>query len=140
MENLNVEKKLNVREDLNEIVTSIVLKKLDTKYGVRTYCDVTLLNNVKIVFNDKSGLYDYLSTLKACGRDVNNEIVSRKLVDEIKLDDEGKPQSVYSCIKYVMKDDTTFVLFADKYIDNKRIELVYNQYQEQKNKQKNTNK
>ena len=140
MEEMNVEKKLEVREDLNDIVTSIVLKRLDTKYGTRTYCDVLLLNNVKIVFNDKSGLYDYLSTLKACGRDVKEEIVSRKLVDEIKLDDEGKPQSVYSCVKYVLKDGTTFVLFADKYIDNKRIDLVYNQYKEQKKQAKTTNK
>lgn len=138
MEELNVEKKLKVREDLNDIVTSIALRKMDTKYGVKTYCIAKLFNGITVQFNDKSGLYDYVETLKACGLDVEKEVVSRKLVDEIKLDDEGRPQSVYACVKYVMKDGTFFILCADKFIDSKRINLVYNQYQESKKQAKNT--
>ena len=138
MEEIKVEKKLNVREDLNDIVTSIVLKRTETKYGVKTYCVATLFNGVTVQFNDKSGLYDYLATVKACGLEVEKEIASRKLVDEVKLDEEGQPQSVYACIKYVMKDGTFFILCADKFIDSKRINLVYNQYQESKKQAKNT--
>ena len=116
----------SVREDLNCIVKNAKFEEVKTKYGTRYPFYVTLFNDTKLEFTDSDGLCELLLSYKNCGK--KDFIKFKGLVEEVKLNEEGKVEKKYICFKYVLSDDTTYRLFARKYSYNKIIDNYYENY------------
>lgn len=124
------ESELEIREDLNDLVTSAKFEEVKSKYGVRHPYFVTLFNGVKIEFDDTDGLYDLLNSYRMCGQ--KGYVKSKALVEELKLNDEGVAVRKYICMKYVFEDGSTYRLFPKKFVSNKVIDNYYNFYKANK--------
>ncbi len=135
---------VKIRVDINDMVDSIKLQKVKTRYNERNVCQVKFFNGVKVEFKDSEGLYDLLCNLKACGKDATKLIKSRKLVEEEKtasliIDGDDENSKTYFCVLYELEDGKAFRLFlARPYVDKLAIEAVYEKYKEQQAKAKST--
>lgn len=123
--------KLKIREDLNKIVSKIAFKTIRTNYGTRHLCIVTLFNDVSIEFKDSDGLFELFQSYIDVGE--TDFIKSKELVEEYKKNDEGEVEGTYICVKYTLKDDSVYRLFATKFNSNKMIDNYYRLF---KNKEK----
>lgn len=111
---------IKVRENLNDMVKKIELKRISNKYGDRDICKVTLFNNEVIEFKDKDGLYDLIASYKKCG--ITDAVVSCRLVEEVKTDDVGEQLSKFVCVAYTLKDGSIYRMFVSKFASLKIID------------------
>lgn len=126
------EKKIVVKEDLNEIVKSIGFKKIKNNFGERFVCVVTFNNGKVIEFRDNEHIYELFQSYVDMGE--TDFIKSKELVEELKKDDEGQAVGTYICVKYVLNDEnnTTLRLFTSKFNDNLIIDNYYRAYKKEK--------
>lgn len=121
------EKKIKIREDLNNMVKDIQFGTEKTRYGsVRKNCYVTLFNKDVITFADSEGICDIISTFNKLGKKC---VVSKKLVEEIKnnsIDEEG--MSTYMCVLVTLADGQEFRLFPSNRADRIRLNAYYDAY------------
>lgn len=136
-EEVKVEEKV-VREDLNDMVTSIKFSKIENRYGNDRFVSrVKLFNGESIDFNDKDGLHELLVSFSKSG--IEKPIKSVKLVEEVKkskvdtFDGEVDDAfNTYICVLYELIDDSVFRLFpARKYVDRRIIDNYYRLYKSQ---------
>lgn len=122
------EKKFVIREDLNEIVKDMGFKKVKTNFGERIVFNVTFFNDEVVQFKDNENIYKMFQSFMRCGE--TDFIKSKKLVEELKLDDDGSIVGTYICVKYELKDDSNTVvrMFTTKYNDNTAINNYYKEY------------
>lgn len=135
-----MEKKL--RKDLNDIVLSIGLKKIKTRYNERNVCLVQLFNGETVEFKDSEGLYDLFMSYKKCGK-VENLVKSRQLVEEFRTDSSidgiiDESTGTYICVLYELNDGSKFRLFPNRFVDLRIIDNYYNLYKEQKSQKNKT--
>ena len=117
-------KDIIIRENLNDIVKSICVKRIHSKYGDRDVCHVKLYNDEIVEFKDKDGLYDLLHSYDKCG--VNNAVKSKKLVDDFKRDDEGQIVGKFVCVVYEFIDGSVYRMFVSHFSSLKVIDNYYN--------------
>lgn len=126
---------LKIREDLNDIVKNIGFKHIENKFGERNVCLVKLFNDKVIEFKDSDGTAEVLQSYADLGE--KDYIESKKLVEELKTDEEGNNVGNYICVKYSLKDGSVYRLFASKFTSNKVIDNYYTLYKKlQKNEKK----
>lgn len=112
--------KIEIRENLNDMVKKIELKRITSKFGDRDVCNVTLFNDEVIEFKDKDGLYDLLASYKKCG--IDDAVISKRLVEEIKTNDEGEAQGKFVCVAYELNDGSVYRMFVSKFASLKIID------------------
>lgn len=119
-----------IRKDLNDMVTNIVLKKIKTRYNERNVCEVTLFNGEKFEFKDTEGLYDLFASYKKIGK-FDGLIKSRKLVEEEKKDGTmdgivDEATNTYVCVLYELSNGRTFRLFLNRpFVDKMILDNYY---------------
>lgn len=118
--------KIVVREDLNDIVKAINLKKIKNKFGERNVCVVTLFNDEVVEFKDNENLYELFQSYMKCGE--TDFIKSKELVEELRKDEENNVIGSYICVRYTLKDDSVYRLFVSKFNSNKIIDNYYKLY------------
>ncbi len=136
-------KETKVREDLNDMVKTIGLKKYRGRYADRYVCEVTLFNGEVISFRDTNGnLAKVLNSYQALGLTKEQFLKSKKLVEEVKSSvvdavdgvvDEGA--NTYFCVKYVLTNgvkERVFRLFPDNLSAYTLIENFYDMWHLQK--------
>ena len=131
--------KVALRTDLNEMVASIGLKVLKTKYSERPVCQVTLFNGVVVNFKDENGLCDLVSMYRRLGHDISEVVKSKKLIEDYSTGtlDEDNKDGKYFCVVYELKDGDKFHLFPDrKFVDKKILNLNYEAWKQAKKEQK----
>ena len=121
--------KIEVREDLNNIVKLIKFETIKNKYGTCHPLMVTLFNDVKVEFSDKDDIYSLFKSYSDSGE--KDFIKSKKLVEEIREDEEGQVLGTYFCVKYELRDGSVYRLFTKNFTSNKAIENYYNLYKKQ---------
>lgn len=121
------EKKINIREDLNDCVREIGFKTEKTSFGKRVFCRVTFFNNEVVDFKDSDGIFDLFQSYQKIGE--TDFIKSKELVEEQKKDEEG----LFVCVKYTLKDGSEYRLFPIKFAHTK---IIDNYYKDYKNKKK----
>lgn len=128
---------VKIRKDLNEMVSSIQLKKLKTRYNERNVCLVTLFDKQEVEFKDADGLYDLFQSYKKCGK-FEGLILSKTLVEEEKTasvadDIVDEATGTYFCVLYKLSTGREFRLFLNRpYIDKLIIENSYEVYKTKK--------
>jgi len=123
-------KEITIREDLNEIVKDIRFKVIENKFGTRKVVNVVLFNDEIVEFADKENIYELFQSFIKCGE--TDFIKSKELVEEFKLDDMEEKVGTYICVKYTLKDDSTYRLFTSKFSSNKIIDNYYKLYKNTK--------
>jgi len=125
---------LKIREDLNNIVSSIKFRKIENKFGGRRFCEVTLFNGATIEFKDSEGLADLFQSYVNCGD--KDFIKSKKLVEEISKEKDDKESRLYICVLFELKDGSTYRLFPTRFLSNKIIDNYYDFYKKQQKQSK----
>lgn len=120
---------LNVREDLNDIVKTARYEEIKSKYGTRHPYFVTLFNNVKIEFSDPDNFYDLLISAKDAG--LKDYVISKRLVEELKTNEDNEPERVYVCMKYELSDGSTVRLFPKSAFARRTLINYYNLFKAQ---------
>lgn len=130
---------INVRADLNDIVTLAKFEEVKSKYGVSHPFYVTFFNKEKMQFQDTEGIFDLLNSFKVSG--LTGFIKSRKLVEEAKLNENGEVERTYFCYKFEIetedKEILTYRLFPRYFSSNQVIKNYYNAYKKQKEAEAN---
>lgn len=117
-------KDIFVRENLNDMVKEISIKRIHSKFGDRDVCFVKLFNDEVVEFKDKDGLNDLLHSYDKCG--ISNAVVSKKLVEELKLDEEGQATGTFVCVAYELVDGAVYRMFVSRFSSLKIIDNYYN--------------
>lgn len=129
IEKLN--KDLVIREDLNDMVRSINFRTISSKFGDRHVVDVTLFNGKVVEFKDDKKLFEICMSFKDIGE--TNFIKSKKLVEEMNVNEDGEVVGTYICVRYELCDSTKVVLFAtDSFSARKILDNYYKLYKETK--------
>lgn len=127
-----MEKELVVRSDLNNIVKEIGFKNNKTRYGLKRWVEVKLLNDVTLEFQDTEDVFNVFDSYIKTGQ--TDFIKSKKLIEELKVDDEGVASSTYVCVLYELKDGLKFRFFLKNYNGNYIINNYYNFFKQQNKK------
>ena len=137
-----MEKVVNVRKDLNDMVKGIGMKLNKGRYRDVSVCEVKFFNDKVITFSDDNHLFDLLKEYQEAGLNMNEVIKSKKLVEEIKtskvdaVDSSVEDtSSTYFCVLYELSDGSKFRLFAQNgFVSSKIINLYYDQFKKQNSK------
>ena len=128
----NVEKnkeQIVVRDDLNEMVKSINFRTISNKFGERHVVDVTLFNGKVLEFKDDKKLFEICMSFKDIGE--TEFLKSKKLVEEMNVNEDGEILGTYICVRYELCDGTKVVLFAsDSFSTRKILDNYYKLYKE----------
>ena len=125
MENVK-EKEFKVREDLNDIVTNIRIVSRKTNYGSISECIVKFFNDEEVIFSDRNKVYNLLRSFIITGQ--TGYLKSKKLVEELKRDEEGNIVGTYICVKYELTNGEIYRLFPKDYTSNTMIKNYYDFY------------
>jgi len=129
IEKLN--KAVEVREDLNDMVRSINFRTISSRFGDRHVVDVTLFNGKVVEFKDDKKLFEICMSFKDIGE--TEFIKSKKLVEEMNVNEDGEVLGTYICVRYELCDGTKVVLFAtDSFSTRKILDNYYKLYKETK--------
>ena len=129
IEKLN--KAVEVREDLNDMVRSINFRTISSRFGDRHVVDVTLFNGKVVEFKDDKKLFEICMSFKDIGD--TEFIKSKKLVEEMNVNEDGEVLGTYICVRYELCDGTKVVLFAtDSFSTRKILDNYYKLYKETK--------
>ena len=129
IEKLN--KAVEVREDLNDMVRSINFRTISSRFGDRHVVDVTLFNGKVVEFKDDKKLFEICMSFKDIGQ--TEFIKSKKLVEEMNVNEDGEVLGTYICVRYELCDGTKVVLFAtDSFSTRKILDNYYKLYKETK--------
>ncbi len=140
-----MEENVNVRKDLNEIVTVIGMKSPENDRFGRSVCVVKLINGQVLQFRDKDGFYDLLKSYELAGKKRADFIKSKELVEELKKSDEDNDdmqevgKNTYICVKYTLIKDGTekvYRLFPSRRVDYDIIDNCYDFYKQHKKETK----
>ena len=108
--------KIEVRNDLNEIVKSINFVEVKSSYGTRHPLRIRLDDGTaqgkSLEIRDKDGVYDAIQSYVTLGE--KDFIKSKQLIEETKVDEEGNESSKYVCIKYELNDGNVFRFFPER--------------------------
>ena len=126
----NIEKKeIVVREDLNDMVKSINFRTITFRSGERHVVEVTLFNGKVLEFKDDKKLFEICMSFKDIGE--TEFIKSKKLVEELNVNEDGEVVGTYICVRYELCDGTKVVLFAtDSFSTRKILDNYYKQFKE----------
>jgi hypothetical protein len=125
------ENNIKIREDLNDMVTSIGFKTISNRFGDRHVVEVKLWNNEVIEFKDDKKLFEICMSFKKCGE--TDFIKSRKLVEDFVINEDGEVTGTYICVRYELTDGTKVVLFAsDSFSARKILDNYYKLYKKTK--------
>lgn len=130
----NEDVKVDIREDLDDIVQLARFKEIKNKYGVRHPYIVTFFNGEEIEFADTDGLYDLIQSYRKCG--MQGYIKFKKLVEEPKTNEDGVIDGKYICMKYIFEDGSTYRLFVKNPSSKKIIDNYYAFYKKQQAERK----
>jgi len=133
MEEKNVKpiKDIVVREDLNDMVRSINFRTITFRSGERHVVEVTLFNGKVLEFRDDKKLFEICMSFKDIGE--TDFIKSKKLVEELNVNEDGEVIGTYICVRYELCDGTKVVLFAtDSFSTRKILDNYYKQFRELK--------
>ena len=133
MEEKNVKpiKDIVVREDLNDMVRSINFRTITFRSGERHVVEVTLFNGKVLEFRDDKKLFEICMSFKDIGE--TEFIKSKKLVEELNVNEDGEIMGTYICVRYELCDSTKVVLFAtDSFSTRKILDNYYKHYKELK--------
>lgn len=134
----------NVREDFNEIVTSIGLSLEKGRFNDKSICSVKLYNGQVAKFFDKDkNLYDVLKVYKDMGFELKNVIKSRKLVEkekksdfEIDNDIFDEKSGTFIAVSYILEDNREYLMFPERQCDLKLVNLSYDKFKQEQKAQK----
>ena len=127
IEQLN--KDVVVREDLNDMVKSINFKTISNRFGERHIVEVTLFNGKVLEFKDDKKLFEICMSFKDIGE--TEFIKSKRLVEELNVNEDGEVLGTYICVRYELCDGTKVVLFAtDSFSTRKILDNYYKQFKE----------
>lgn len=126
----NIEKKeIVVREDLNDMVKSINFRTITFRSGERHVVEVTLFNGKVLEFKDDKKLFEICMSFKDIGE--TEFIKSKKLVEELNVNEDGEVLGTYICVRYELCDGTKVVLFAtDSFSTRKILDNYYKHFKE----------
>jgi len=128
---IKTEKEVVVREDLNDMVRSINFRTISNRFGERHVVDVTLYNGKVLEFKDDKKLFEICMSFKDIGE--TDFIKSKKLVEELNVNEDGEIMGTYICVRYELCDSTKVVLFAtDSFSTRKILDNYYKHYKELK--------
>ena len=129
VENVKVDKDIKIREDLNDMVRSIKFRTISSRFGDRHVVDVTLFNGKTVEFKDDKKLFEICMSFKDIGE--TDFIKSKKLVEEMNVNEDGEIVGTYICVRYELCDSTKVVLFAtDSFSTRKILDNYYKLYKE----------
>jgi len=129
IENEKINKEIVVREDLNDMVKSINFKTISNRFGERHIVEVTLFNGKVLEFKDDKKLFEICMSFKDIGE--SNFLKSKKLVEELNINEDGEVLGTYICVRYELCDGTKVVLFAsDSFSTRKILDNYYKLYKE----------
>lgn len=129
--NEKLNKAVEVREDLNDMVRSINFRTISSRFGDRHVVDVTLFNGKVVEFKDDKKLFEICMSFKDIGE--TEFIKSKKLVEEMNVNEDGEVLGTYICVRYELCDGTKVVLFAtDSFSTRKILDNYYKLYKETK--------
>ena len=122
-------KNVMVREDLNDMVKSINFKTISNKFGERHVVEVRLFNGKVLEFKDDKKLFEICMSFRDIGDE--NFLKSKKLVEELNVNEDGEILGTYICVRYELCDGTKVVLFAsDSFSTRKILDNYYKQFKE----------
>lgn len=122
-------KNVVVREDLNDMVKSINFKTISNKFGERHVVEVRLFNGKVLEFKDDKKLFEIIMSFRDIGDE--NFLKSKKLVEELNINEDGEILGTYICVRYELTDGTKVVLFAtDSFSTRKILDNYYKQFKE----------
>jgi len=122
-------KEFVVREDLNDMVRSINFRTINFRSGERHVVEVTLFNGKVLEFKDDKKLFEICMSFKDIGE--TDFIKSKKLVEELNVNEDGEVVGTYICVRYELCDGTKVVLFAtDSFSTRKILDNYYKQFKE----------
>lgn len=122
-------KNVVVREDLNDMVKSINFKTISNKFGERHVVEVRLFNGKVLEFKDDKKLFEICMSFRDIGDE--NFLKSKKLVEELNVNEDGEILGTYICVRYELCDGTKVVLFAsDSFSTRKILDNYYKQFKE----------
>ena len=122
-------KEFVVREDLNDMVRSINFRTINFRSGERHVVEVTLFNGKVLEFKDDKKLFEICMSFKDIGE--TEFIKSKKLVEELNVNEDGEVVGTYICVRYELCDGTKVVLFAtDSFSTRKILDNYYKQFKE----------
>ena len=128
-ENIKTNKDVVVRADLNDMVKSINFRTISSRFGDRHVVDVTLFNGKVVEFKDDKKLFEICMSFKDIGE--TDFVKSKKLVEELNINDDGEVLGTYICVRYELCDGTKVVLFAsDSFSTRKILDNYYKLYKE----------
>jgi len=129
--NEKLNKAVEVREDLNDMVRSINFRTIPSRFGDRHVVDVTLFNGKVVEFKDDKKLFEICMSFKDIGQ--TEFIKSKKLVEEMNVNEDGEVLGTYICVRYELCDGTKVVLFATDSLSTRKIlDNYYKLYKETK--------
>ena len=132
-ENNKTNKDVVVRADLNDMVKSINFRTISSRFGDRHVVDVTLFNGKVVEFKDDKKLFEICMSFKDIGE--TDFIKSKKLVEEMNVNEDGEIVGTYICVRYELCDGTKVVLFAtDSFSTRKILDNYYKLYKEEQKK------
>lgn len=134
-ENIEKTKKsVMVREDLHDMVKSINFRTIPFKTGERHVVDVTLYNGKVIEFRDDKDLFGICMSFKDVGE--TNFIKSKRLAEELIVNDDGEINGTYICVRYELINDIKAVLFpSDSHSTRIKIDNYYKHFKSLKQKE-----
>lgn len=141
-----MERDVVVRENLNDMVTSIGFKVSKKRWGTSLSCDVKLFNNevISISGPETKNLFDLLNSYFKCGK--TDIVVSKKLVEEVKSTDvdsvDGSAENenkTYICVLYELKNGKKYRLFLSRWEDNDILNNYYELFMKTKTLSKKGN-
>ena len=128
-QNEQLNKEIVVREDLNDMVKSINFRTISNRFGERHIVEVTLFNGKILEFKDDKKLFEICMSFKDIGE--TNFLKSKKLVEELNINEDGEILGTYICVRYELCDGTKVVLFAsDSFSTRKILDNYYKLYKE----------
>ena len=128
-QNEQLNKEIVVREDLNDMVKSINFRTISNRFGERHIVEVTLFNGKVLEFKDDKKLFEICMSFKDIGE--TDFVKSKKLVEEMNINEDGEIVGTYICVRYELSDGTKVVLFAnDSFSTRKILDNYYKLYKE----------
>ncbi|MBQ8207041.1 MAG: hypothetical protein IJZ77_06215 [Bacilli bacterium] len=123
------DKEIKVRDDFGDMVSSIKFRTISNRFGERHVVDVTLWNNEVVEFKDDKKLFEICMSYKKCGE--TDFIKSKKLVEDLIVNEDGEVTGTYICVRYELSDGTKVVLFAsDSFSARKILDNYYKLYKQ----------